>query len=278
MDDIYHTIFTHLPIKDIIICSMVNKQFYSIIKLEFLWETVHKNNSYTSIIFRENYYEICKLHFMLDKLKQKLGHKKCSSKLYKASILKITNNKCQLTGKRKGTYISYDFNLIDRLRYFPKELGELNNLGSLWLTENKLTSIPSELGKLTNLYELNLSNNYLTSLPSEIGNLHNLYRLYLTHNHISIIPNELGNLTKLEILELSYNKLISVPLEFRKLIELKHLHISNNELITLPSELSQLTELRSLNLYNNNMISLPEELNKFKGMISGSNRFIVYPF
>ena len=59
----------------------------------------------------------------------------------------------------------------------PPELGNLANLGRLYLFRNQLSGeIPPELGNLTNLGTLYLDNNYQLSgeIPPELGNLANL--------------------------------------------------------------------------------------------------------
>ena len=87
----------------------------------------------------------------------------------------------------------------------PSELGNLANLGVLWLDDNELSgSIPSELGNLDNLRTLSLSNNELSGpIPSELGNLANLVTLWLDGNQLSgPIPSELGNFDNLQALGL----------------------------------------------------------------------------
>ena len=47
-------------------------------------------------------------------------------------------------------------------------------------------SNPREIGQLTNLYSIDLSNNRLSGeIPAEIGNLHKLDFLYLQDNELS---------------------------------------------------------------------------------------------
>ena len=56
------------------------------------------------------------------------------------------------------------------------ELGNLDNLVTLWLGDNQLSgSIPPRLGNLANLYRAVPPRNQLSgSIPSELGNLDNL--------------------------------------------------------------------------------------------------------
>ena len=59
----------------------------------------------------------------------------------------------------------------------PDSVGNLQNLVSLWIFDNKLTSLPDSVGNLQNLRKLQLFNNQLTSLPDSVGNLQNLLEL-----------------------------------------------------------------------------------------------------
>ena len=80
------------------------------------------------------------------------------------------------------------------------ELVELN------LSNNNLgNALQSQIGNLQNLKVLNLSNNKFTGVPAEVGHLKNLEILDLSNNLLTGLPNELGNLSKLKILNLSGN-------------------------------------------------------------------------
>ena len=48
-----------------------------------------------------------------------------------------------------------------------------------------MTGVPAEVGQLNKLEILDLSNNQLTGLPHELGNLQNLKTLNLTGNQVS---------------------------------------------------------------------------------------------
>jgi Leucine-rich repeat (LRR) protein len=167
-DDVIFELFRFLPIEDIVNCSLVNKQFYRVTKNEVLW----KGNVKEVIKFDGSYYESFKFNYGLERVKIRL----CLN----GNIRQIYTY----------TFISPSAEPI----IVPTYIGLLQNLRSLNLFCNSLTSIPSELGLLQNLKTLNLSNNFLTSIPSELGLLQNLQSLYLSGNKLTFIPSELGNL------------------------------------------------------------------------------------
>ncbi len=140
----------------------------------------------------------------------------------------------------------------------PPQLGKLDRLESLFITNNDLTGwIPAELGNLRNLRRLSLLYNRLTGpIPSEMGNLTELQRLDLGHNQLRRqIPSELGRLTKLRDLDLRWNNLTGpIPSELGNLAELEILDLDSNELTgPIPSELGSLSELNVLSLRNNEL-------------------------
>ncbi len=73
-------------------------------------------------------------------------------------------------------------NLIGSL---PAEVGRLQKLKSLNISNNKMTGLPAEIGQLLSLEELNVSNNQLTGLPYELGNLKNLKTFTISGNPYS---------------------------------------------------------------------------------------------
>ncbi|KAI9083716.1 hypothetical protein K1719_034305 [Acacia pycnantha] len=115
----------------------------------------------------------------------------------------------------------------------PKEIGNLQQLKTLSLYQNKLSeSIPSEIFNISTLTVLSLQDNSLLgSLPSDFGyGLSNLQMLYLWGNKLSgSIPNTISNISKLTVLGLEQNNFEGV----------------------LPSTLGHLRYLETLQVYGN---------------------------
>lgn len=123
------------------------------------------------------------------------------------------------------------------LTHLPPQIGQLKNLKTLELRENKLINLPSEIGLLKGLQDLYLSANQLTELPSEISHLKNLTWLDIRNNNLSTLPQEIGELTNLETLYLTENQLSVLPPEIGKLINLKTLTYGGNSLFSPPPEI-----------------------------------------
>ena len=64
------------------------------------------------------------------------------------------------------------------------------------LEKNQLTTLPSEIGNLQELSVLMISDNQLVSLPSTIGTLKALKGLDACNNPLATIPEELMNLDR----------------------------------------------------------------------------------
>lgn len=86
----------------------------------------------------------------------------------------------------------------------PK-LFQYDFLESLYLNNNKLTTIPPAISKLRSLRTLDLSNNKISEVPPELGLCFNLRYLFLFDNNIEYLPQEFGNLIELLFLGIEGN-------------------------------------------------------------------------
>ncbi|KAK6928354.1 Leucine-rich repeat [Dillenia turbinata] len=116
----------------------------------------------------------------------------------------------------------------------PLSVGNSSNLTSLYLSNNRITSlIPSSLGQLSKLPYLDLSQNLLAgSIPLEFSSLGNLSLLDLSSNFLyGSIPTGIGALPKLQVLNLSNNNFrSSIPAQLGDLGSLVELDVGMNDL------------------------------------------------
>ena len=70
-----------------------------------------------------------------------------------------------------------------------------------------ITELPMEIGKLQNLHTLYLSNNKLEYIPSEVGNIEKLRIIDLNFNKLKSLPKEMWKLGNLKILSITNNQL-----------------------------------------------------------------------
>ena len=176
------------------------------------------------------------------------------------------------------------------LSVVPPDIGKLNSLTTLDLSDNRISHLPDAIGNLSSLTALSINKNPLTSLPSAIGQLSELRRLQVNGNKLKRLPEELGNLQKLRSISLKYNQLVELPWSLGRLSQLKSLHVShnaltriptdidnmrsleqlsasNNRLRTLPGSIGNLSELRQLSLSQNKLVELPETLGRLRSLV-----------
>ncbi len=150
--------------------------------------------------------------------------------------------------------------LNNKILSFPAEVGNLTNLKTLFVDGNELQELPSEIGKLSNLESLFVGNNNILSLPIEIKNLNNLKTLDYSGNNLTNFPMEAIDIPNLEKLDVMFNKITSIPAEIAKLKGLKSLTVRYNKIESLPPEISELKNLTILDLMGNNLEKVPIEV------------------
>ena len=147
------------------------------------------------------------------------------------------------------------------LEHLSSNIGNLVNLTSLVLVQNKLSELPSELGKLKKLKLLDLNNNSLISLPQEVSNLKELQTLNCNNNLLEDFV-EVKNLTNLHCLDISRNKLGSLPvgIDSADFTALLTINANDNQIEELSQNLWQIPTLKNLDLSNNKLTSLPANM------------------
>jgi len=148
----------------------------------------------------------------------------------------------------------------NKLTSLPTSIGSLTSLKVLYVWKNKLTSLPAEIGQLSSLKWLFLAHNQLTELPARIGQLEKLEQLYLQDNKLASLPKEIGNITNLQKLILSRNRLDTLPSKIINLTNLKQLWLAGNRLTFLPKKIGNLISLKRLVLSFNNIVPWPEQI------------------
>uniref|UniRef100_A0A7S4IS60 Leucine-rich repeat-containing N-terminal plant-type domain-containing protein n=1 Tax=Odontella aurita TaxID=265563 RepID=A0A7S4IS60_9STRA len=128
-------------------------------------------------------------------------------------------------------------------------------LHSLFLSENRLTSLEGIGSVPTTLRELHIgSNAFEGHFPEEIFRLKKLRALRASYNAgiTGTLSTEIGRMTSLKELQLSYTGLKgAVPTEIGNLAEMEFLALDENRMKgTIPFELEDLTKLRYLSIQN----------------------------
>ena len=152
------------------------------------------------------------------------------------------------------------------LTELPESLGQLMQLQTLKLDNNKLTALPESLGQLKQLQSLSLGNNRLTALPECLGQLKQLQSLDVSGNQLTVLSESLGKLTQLRWLDLAYNQLTELPEWFGQLTQLRIVDVLGNQITRLPDSMVRITRLESLSLWKNRVQSLPDFLGSFSNL------------
>jgi Leucine-rich repeat (LRR) protein len=189
---------------------------------------------------------------------------------------------------RAGPEVKVQFDAIvtvhldnNQLHSVPIQLFQLQNVGKINLSGNKITEIPRDrpsqpLGSspyqdeasgwtCPALTSLNLSKNELAHIPACVWTLPSLMRLYLSRNKLQSLLPEVGpapegedlSLT-LEVVDISSNRLEGKISRFLfELPVLRSLILSDNKITELPETLWGCESLHDLNVAGNQLTSLP---------------------
>lgn len=149
-------------------------------------------------------------------------------------------------------------------------LKEPLSVKKLQLKKQKLKEFPTEILQLENLEYLDLSNNKISEIPKGIGSLKHLRTLKLHKNAFLTFPEVLTNLDSLENLDLSRNPIDEVPEPISNLQNLKELVLWSTYVVKLPTNMSdmqshlQLLDLRNIRLTREEQREILQLLPKIK--------------
>lgn len=84
------------------------------------------------------------------------------------------------------------------------------------LNNNKIRAIPDDIGQLENVEELILSENYIENIPVSVSLMANLKVIKLSNNKLKNLPFEIADILTLEEIDCSNNpNLESIPAKWR---------------------------------------------------------------
>lgn len=117
------------------------------------------------------------------------------------------------------------------------------NIDTLLLYYNNLSSFPPNASKFTNLRLIDLSNNRLTHLPQAITTFP-LTTLIARNNLLTVqsLPKDMSGLKNLKVFNLSGNQLDQFPMQVLDITTLKYLYLGNNALTQIPREVNKLSK------------------------------------
>ena len=118
--------------------------------------------------------------------------------------------------------------------------GRLNNFVAGYYTSgvnSQISIIPTSISNLEQLRTLYMEWNLITSLPSTFSQLSELRNLYISNNQLESIIHNIGDLINLKILDLGYNNIEIIPNSLTSLDNLEYLWLFNNNITTLPEDI-----------------------------------------
>jgi Protein tyrosine and serine/threonine kinase/Leucine rich repeat len=146
------------------------------------------------------------------------------------------------------------------LTEFPIEIFDLaDSLEILNLSDNHLRSLPADLGRLNKLKIIFLSNNDFEQVPEVLADCPNLSMVGFKSNKIRVLGE---NVLPLGVrwLILTDNQLEKLPNSIGKLQNLQKLMLAGNQLRSLPDEMAACQNLELIRLAANRLESLPQWL------------------
>ncbi len=161
------------------------------------------------------------------------------------------------------------------LRLVATNISEIPNpsrwtsLTKLIITQSKVRVLPENIGSLDMLIILDISNNLVQKLPDSIGSLKNLEYLKIYGNNISELPDSITNLKSVSTMYAHSNTLSKLPENIGDMRELKNIDMSDNSLKELPASMSNLKNLADFYVARNPLCphyKFPSNLDETEGL------------
>lgn len=146
---------------------------------------------------------------------------------------------------------------------------KLKSLKTIWLNNNKLSSLPATVLKITDLESLALIKNpnlNWAEVFDDLEQLPNLEFLILNDNGIAHLPNNIAKLSNLKKLVLPFNNLTELPNSMATLQHFEQLDITGVDHFNLESLAKKTPHLKELNMQmlSVNPSSFPTDFTQLK--------------
>jgi internalin A len=169
----------------------------------------------------------------------------------------------------------------NELTSLPESLSSLGRLRHLDLESNLFEEIPDWVSRLTQLNSLSVGSGHRhIELSATLAHLSNLTELRLTYMRLEKLPPWLSDMTRLSTLDIRGNLLRGIPPEIFALSNLSYLCVGANPLDEIDPRLSTLANLENLLLFRAGLSALPLELknlSKLESLSLWANRFEEIP-
>ncbi|RZA03894.1 MAG: leucine-rich repeat domain-containing protein [Sphingobacteriaceae bacterium] len=186
-----------------------------------------------------------------------------------------TNPDNLLVKGQDGSYITLQG---EGLSFLPDAVANLN-INTIYLAENKFTTIPPQLYKIKSLQHIILNVNPIIELPADLHRLKKLKSLSVGSTLIKEINVDLSKLESLEDFDISSNKLTKFPEQIKNIPHLKWLSLESNEFTDLSFIDGKLRKLETLQVYTNKLkdISHIKYLTNLKELLIFDNQIDSIP-
>lgn len=135
--------------------------------------------------------------------------------------------------------------LDTRLKSFPIEVYQIENVRRLEISTSKFTAIPDGISALKGLAIVEIRSTPLVQLPADLGDCKILSVLKISKTQLTELPESLGKLSRLSLLYVHNNQLTSLPASLADCPYLTELDISENPFTVFPEVILHLPRLMS---------------------------------